>query len=247
MSPFMTSPEPPARRGARLRLPLILAGAAVLLCPLLAAPPAEAQTAVRRGAGSMERGAGAVARGGGARRGSDLGSRKTGGAAGTRSAVTTSRPTFRSPGSDAAPPAESTAAAEQTSANANGVAEDALTPNETEEEAAEAPVDFGARTLGKACMYGTRGEVIFRPRGATCRGDRSPSPARPNAARPRPDATRPSAVPAAPAARSDARRPAADRAAPRRAPAEPQKARGSCIFGGDGRVVYAPAGVDCRR
>ena len=26
--------------------------------------------------------------------------------------------------------------------------------------------DFGSRSLGKVCVYGTRGEVVFRPRGA---------------------------------------------------------------------------------
>ena len=31
--------------------------------------------------------------------------------------------------------------------------------------------DFDGRALGRACMYGGDGEVLFRPEGSICRGD----------------------------------------------------------------------------
>ena len=98
-----------------------------------------------------------------------------------------------------------------------------------ESEAQAALEDFSTRTLGKSCMYGVRGEVIFRPAGAHCRGDAPAAPAPRPAARPK--------RPKAQKARSQARS-AAD---------SPSGPRGSCIIGIDGRVFYAPPGVDCRQ
>lgn len=191
----------------------------------------------------MERSAGPVTRGSGARRGSDLGSRKAGRAAGTRSAVTTSRPTLRAPGSDPEPRDEATETPEPTDSRASASGEPVSRMTEADAEEEAQPVDDGARTLGKACMYGTRGQVIYRPRGAACRGDAHPAPSRALGRGARPQVARPSPAAADPVARRDTPRRAAGRAEPAQAP----KARGRCIIGGDGRVVHAPPGVDCRR
>lgn len=204
----------------------------------------------------MKRGGGTVNRGGSERRGGDLGSRKTSGTATNRSTVTTSRPTFRSPGSDstttrAADDAIATTGTTSATADASTEPEAASTDGEEAEEV----VDYGARTLGKSCMYGTRGEVIFRPRGAACRGDAQPAAPAARAARARPGNPRRVGGAQAPAARSDTPNATVVRPAARRSPSKPSGSRaskpsgsrGSCIFGGDGRVVYAPPGADCRR
>ena len=59
------------------------------------------------------------------------------------------------------------AAAEGLDPAEEGEAADAEETKEVEEP----KVDFSNRTLGRACMYGARGEVIYRPKGGRCRGD----------------------------------------------------------------------------
>ena len=64
--------------------------------------------------------------------------------------------------------------------------------------------DFDSRTLGRSCMYGPKGEVIYKPADVICAPEDGAEPAAEPAAR------RPAPTPAAPAAQ------------PSRAPAEPQ-------------------------
>lgn len=120
--------------------------------------------------------------------------------------------------------------------------EDDAAPDES--ETLPAAEDFSSRTLGKSCMYGVRGEVIFRPAGTRCRGD---GPAvEPNA--------KAKARASAGATAKRKKRPPAQAAQKLRSPVQPasnspsdRRSQGSCIVGGDGRVLYAPPGVDCRR
>ena len=81
--------------------------------------------------------------------------------------------------------------------------------------------DFHQRTLGRSCMYGSDGSVIYRPSGARCKGD-------PPAARSR-SANQPKSR---------------SRAAPRTSNG-PQKGR--CLYGAANVVIYAPPGVNCAR
>ncbi len=94
--------------------------------------------------------------------------------------------------------------------------------------------DYDSRTLGRSCMYGPGGKVIYRPRGARCKGD---SPRDSEADGRRPPLQQLESAPAA---------------APQpRAPARPRKkkirATGRCTYGAGGKLVYAPPGVDCRK
>lgn len=48
-------------------------------------------------------------------------------------------------------------------------------------------------------------------------------------------------------AEKDTTRPKSRALSKRQRAPEPERPRGTCIFGGDGRLVYAPAGRDCQR
>lgn len=98
---------------------------------------------------------------------------------------------------------------------------------------------FHTRTLGGACMYGPNGEVLYRPRGARCKGDAVPQRDREQQAeaveRPR-RAAPAAAAPAAPQAKS--RSTMLDKIQRK----GPRKER--CLWV-NGRVAFKPEGVDC--
>ncbi|MEZ4293064.1 MAG: hypothetical protein R3E53_22020, partial [Myxococcota bacterium] len=205
------------RSTRRVWLPLF---AAILMA--FAATRVEAQSAVRRSAGTMKRSAGPVQRGSAARRPASLRASSRG---------------LQDP--------TASANADDATEDRDDVADDGTPSAETASGAGsdggdEAPVDFEDRTLGRACMYGARGEVIYRPTGARCRGD-APSarrastepspPAAPRAAPPPP--TTPMTGPA------PARLPAAS--------ADPAATSGHCLYGPKGRVLHRPPGAVCDR
>ena len=104
----------------------------------------------------------------------------------------------------------------------------------------EGEADFGARSLGKSCMYGTGGEVIFRPRGAQCKGDA------PAGLDQLPRRNRDSEEPSEATSRSTETGP--DRFGPvptKRRPSRPRPAS-ECIWGSEGQVLHTPAGGFCR-
>jgi hypothetical protein len=92
--------------------------------------------------------------------------------------------------------------------------------------------DYGNRTLGRACMYGPNGEVVFRPRGSRCKGD--PPPAAP-------------AANAAGASRSGAPESGDVTRKARQDPKKQKLSAGKCMYGADGKLIYASRGADCRR
>jgi len=88
---------------------------------------------------------------------------------------------------------------------------------------------------GPACMYDANGQVIHRPRGAVCKRARKGDDAPADSAR-KPADARPAAshAPAKPSSRE------AD------GPEASNRGRGSCMYGPDGNVIYAPPGASCR-
>ena len=196
----------------------------------------------------MKRSAGPMSRSAGSRRSGTLGSERRGRSSAVSGSSARSAPdsssddwdTGSESGNDDDAAESSMAEDESDSTEAESeIVEDA---GDDEEEAA----DYGSRTLGRACIYGVRGEVVFRPRGRRCRGDH---------AKPRPHgedsrgrrAVKSDATQGVPAAR----RPEAPRNEARaRKVSEvrsPARARGRCIRGAGDRIIYAPPGVDCRR
>jgi hypothetical protein len=99
--------------------------------------------------------------------------------------------------------------------------------------------DFGSRSLGRVCMYGAKGEVVFRPRGARCRGD-APA-ARDESAEMAPpgERARPSR------GRTSAAHPARQMEPRKRRPSRPRPAS-ECVYGSEGQVIHTPAGGFCR-
>ena len=199
---------------------------------------------MNRSAGTMKRSAGTTNRQSGTRRGSELSARR--GGAESRSAVTTTRPTFRSPGADAAAAGDDASTTTNSADLADSPDMNLQGPVDSESSEGEEPevVDYGARTLGKSCMYGVRGEVIYRPRGADCRGEDRAAPRAPSPAVKRPEARPKRSGPAAIAPRSAAAPAGRQRSTEKE---ERPRSRGTCIYGAGDRVVYAPPGVDCRR
>lgn len=124
---------------------------------------------------------------------------------------------------------------------------------------------FGTRTLGGACMYGPRGEVIHRPPGARCRGDAAPALAGPTpraergqpplveieppAEGPQPPAAGAPGEPRADAPEQTRPKPSASKMAPRTdtvlAPNERRRARRERCVWMNGRIAFQPEGVDC--
>jgi len=197
---------------------------------------------------TMKRSAGSLSRGSGSRRGNSLGSQTRGHDSGMSGESTSSKPAFRSPDKDSDSDDESDFETEEEESGT----ESGTGANSDEEKDREA--DHAHRTLGRSCMYGARGEVIFRPAGSRCRGD-APSTESTDESKPRAGSG-----PNTPQKRKPLA--ATTRQAPSRSahpgPASPTKStttrdstegrpRGSCIYGPRGRVIHAPAGVDCRR
>ncbi|MEM9177113.1 MAG: hypothetical protein AAGC67_17990, partial [Myxococcota bacterium] len=82
-----------------------------------------------------------------------------------RPSVTTSRPTFRAPGANAATADDAIGTATLSPSGDDPAAPaPRLASAEAPEDETDAPevADYGARTLGKSCMYGARGEIIYR-------------------------------------------------------------------------------------
>ena len=101
---------------------------------------------------------------------------------------------------------------------------------------------FHARTLGGACMYGTDGEVLYRPRGARCKGDPVPQTGRSERAE-RAETGAPVRR-AAPAAVAPAEAQARSRSTmlDKIERKGPRKER--CLWV-NGRIAFKPEGVDC--
>lgn len=227
------------------------------LLSIAVAPEAEAQAAMKRSAGSMSRSAGSTSRSAGSRRGG-LGSSTRGHDSGMASERRGSKPTFRSPDGDRDDEKK------QGSKSASGTARLSKSAGPDDEE--EEEPDYGLRTLGRSCMYGAQGEVIFRPAGARCRGDAGPAALDPpdapgREARKAESAARPR--PAPPTRRADPgrrppRRPKASRPRPvpeassGAAPARPRPrpaatVRSWCTIGPDGRMIDSVTGIACTR
>ena len=231
---------------AQLRLsgrPIVIWILAVLVAFLLEISEAPAQTTMKRSAGTMSRG--------------DDQRRASGVATPMRGRQVTlsseRRSRLEASGLDAKLGKQDPGRTD--SSRANGASDD------DEEEVLQ---DYGVRTLGKSCMYGARGEVIFRPAGAVCRGEFVPP--LPSAPDPGPGAPSAKAAPArpmpldagAPGRRQGAVRPKANRLryrpppqprAQTRRPPRPTSGGVSedCIIAPDGRVLYTPAGMTCPR
>ena len=91
-------------------------------------------------------------------------------------------------------------------------------------------------------MYGPDGEVLYRPRGARCKGDPAPERARPERAE------RADVVERARRERAASVAPAAAPAAPRSTmldKIEGQSSRKERCLWLDGRIAFKPEGVDC--
>lgn len=98
-----------------------------------------------------------------------------------------------------------------------------------------------APTLGQACIYGANDQVVYRPRGARCRGDRPVQKASTQ------QPTRRTDAPAA-ATRPPTRRSAAfgdGPTKPRRKKKAKVKTSAGCLYGSDGTILFAPARSDC--
>lgn len=194
-------------------------------------PAASAQAEMKRSAGTMSRGMGE-------RKSNQLGSQTRGRSSGISSSRNSTRPSSRSFDDD-----------DDDDWRKHPIDDDVEEKDEkndkeeieNEEETESEKVDYGSRTLGRACMYGARGEVIFRPKGSRCRGDAPAAPVVSDSVRS--DRKRRAAM------RRDTQAEGLTPSTSRRSEAAPNKrrAQGSCIYGGDGRVVYAPAGATCRR
>jgi hypothetical protein len=192
---------------------------------------AEAQAAMKRSAGSLNRASGD-------RRGNSLGSQTRGHDSGMSSESSSSSPVFRSPDDDSEPDDESDSDTDDEEEETDTEAQGGSSSDKDSED--EPGAAHAHRTLGRACMYGARGGVIFRPAGSRCRGDDPEPDAKPRVEPPRtaPTPTRsgpPNLRPAFPAKRATSPDPSDGRP------------RGSCIYGVRGEVIHAPAGVDCRR
>ncbi len=98
-----------------------------------------------------------------------------------------------------------------------------------EGEDADEEEDPGERTLGRSCMYGTNGKVIFRPRGGRCKGDPPPASTRRGTAQSR----------GTPVVQ--------EHTAPAKKKQKQKRGSGSCIYGAGNKVLYAPKGADCAR
>ncbi len=110
---------------------------------------------------------------------------------------------------------------------------------EDDQEEDDDEPDFGSRSLGRVCMYGANGEVIFRPEGAWCRGD-APA-ARDESVEPAREVKKSRAKPS----RREARRRDLHRPPPKRRRPRPRPVS-ECVWGPDGKVLHTPAGGFCR-
>ncbi len=99
--------------------------------------------------------------------------------------------------------------------------------------------DFGSRSLGKLCMYGPRGEVVFRPRGARCQRD-APAALDRSTERQQDSETQREATSRSTAAAPDRFGPPAKRRPSRPPPVS------ECVYGSEGQVLHTPAGGFCR-
>lgn len=154
---------------------------ALVVCWL--APPTEAtaEDGVKRSPGTMSRSAGSMNRASSTRRGGSLSSDRRGSTTESRTTRTTSKPSFRKPSKDS----KSAKAGDKSGVRKASKQASDSDPDEdsilgrapkTDEDFEAIEAEYSARTLGRACMYGLRGEVIYRPAGARCRGD-EPTPA----------------------------------------------------------------------
>ena len=123
------------------------------------------------------------------------------------------------------------------------------------DEEEEEEVNYGARTLGRACMYGVKGEVIFRPKGSICRGDQpvvsKGQSARKNRKDPRVRNRKNASSERAkerrnPRGTTATSRPAARGMQSNKPAAKPKSRGGPCMYDAKGKVIYAPSGSDCR-
>jgi len=197
---------------------------------------------MKRGPSTVRRGAGTIRRGAGNRRGNELGSRTRG----HESSMSSSRRASARLSDDDDDEEE----AQSRTSEDDRERKDARSGTEPEEDLEEEEPDYGVRTLGKACIYGARGEVVYRPRDGWCRGDVAPPPAAvaPSPARHRKPPT---------ASRNVERRrrelPASSRNTDRHHRPLPRKAvaptrrptRDQCTYDSDGRLTHTPAGGFC--
>jgi len=194
---------------------LLLLTIAAFVAMTIAAPNALADPEMKRSAGSMERSTGTD------RKGNTLGSRTSG-----RSSIRTSR--------RSAPELPSEQRRKDKDDDDDKGKSKARYRSDDDDEDSEP--DFGSRSLGKVCMYGARGEVIFRPRGAQCKGD---APAELDQF---PELGRDSERPRAATSRSTAAAP--DRFGP--PPNSRARPVSECVYGSEGQVLHTPAGGFCR-
>lgn len=213
-------------------------------------PLAAAAQEMKRGAGSMSRSAGSTQRGGDNRRGSSLGSSRRG----IGGSMKSERKSSSSDDSEFGSKKKKTKKSDDDD-DSDGDSYSSSSDDDDEEDA-----NFGERTLGRACMYGGNGEVIFRPEGSVCRGDVPAAPSDSSATSEMGmEADEPSLVPLsaavpAPVAEPTLRVDERSEAAPARRPAvrprvrRPRIGEGKprgCIFNRDGSVLHAPKGLDC--
>jgi hypothetical protein len=132
-------------------------------------PDADAQMEIKRSTGTaVRRDAGSMQRSSGTRRGNDLGSKKKG----SDSEMSTRRTSNSD--EDEADEDES----DRDASSSDYVSGEKRSNSDSDDDADdEAAVDYEHRTLGRACMYGSRGEVLYRPSGSICRGDAKKRPA----------------------------------------------------------------------
>lgn len=166
------------------RLGLIF-GSVVLTLSLVfvAAPvPAAAEDGVKTSAGTLNRSAGTLKRSAGSRETGSLSSDRRGRTASTRTSRKSSRPSPRTTTRDTkkkdkASDKDGRRKAAKKSGGPDSEDDSILgRAPKTDEDFEAIEAEYNSRTLGRACMYGGRGEVIYRPAGARCRGD-GPGPA----------------------------------------------------------------------
>lgn len=188
---------------------------------------------MKRGPSSVRRGAGTIRRGAGNRRGNDLGSRTRG----HESTMTSSRRAGSSFSDDDDDDDDHDDEDRDDSRDSDDdeKRDRGRSGAKAEEDTEEEVPDFGKRTLGKACIYGVRGEVVYRPPGGSCRGDPGPAAIAPSRARHQNPA----------AASSSTRR--RFEAPPRRSKPSVRRpaTRSRCTYDSNGGLMHTPAGEFC--
>jgi len=197
-----------------------------VLCIAFGSMTASAQSEMKRGPGTMKHGSGW-------RKGNDLGSRTQGRSSGMSSRRGSTRSAPRLPSDD---DDEYEEYEKEKRSYYDSSSRDYYDDDDDEVEADLAP------TLGRACIYGHRDEVVYRPPGSWCRGDdpaqfqkRQDVPKETSSGSPRAARRTPPAAPSTPYGYPEVRRKKKVK----------RLTSAGCLYGKDGEVLFAPETSDC--